>query len=49
MTNERLLTKIGQWEIFHKGVQEYLDMGHAEPVPATRLTALVRPPYAWSC
>ena len=42
MTNERLLTKIDQWEIFHKGVQEYLDMSHAEPVPATRLTAIVR-------
>ena len=42
MTNERSLTRIDQWEIFHKGVQEYLDMGHAEPVPATRLTALVR-------
>ena len=42
ITNEKSLTKIDQWEIFHKRVQEYLDMGHAEPVPATHLTALVR-------
>ena len=42
ITNEKSLTKIDQWEIFHKGVQEYLDMGHAEPVLATCLIPLVR-------
>ena len=34
LTNEKSLIKIGQWEAFHMGVQEYIDMNHAEPVPA---------------
>ena len=41
LTNEKSLIKVGQWEAFHMGVQEYIDMDHAEPVPAARLSAPV--------
>ena len=38
LSNERSLCKVGQWETFHQGVQKYLDLGHAELVPARELT-----------
>ena len=38
LSNERSLHKVEQWETFHQGVQDYLDLGHAELVPARDLT-----------
>ena len=32
------MCKVEQWETFHQGVQEYLDLGHAELVSARDLT-----------
>ncbi len=34
-SNERSISRRGQWEAFQSVIQEYLDMGHAEPVPTT--------------
>ena len=40
-SNERSISLKGNWETFQGVIQEYLDLGHAEPVPAS---ALSRPP-----
>lgn len=37
LQNERALRKKGTWTQFAQGVQEYIDMGHAEPVPEQEL------------
>ena len=38
LANERLLKDpICKWEAFHRGVQEYLDLQHAEKVPASAM------------
>ncbi len=34
-SNERSISRRGQWEAFQSVIQEYLDMSHAEPVPTT--------------
>ena len=41
LTNEKSLTMVGQWEAFHMGVQEYIDMDYAVPVTAACLSAPV--------
>ena len=37
-SNERTLLRKGTWEPFQAVIQEYLDLGHAEPVPPHFLT-----------
>ena len=37
LQNENLLKRKGQWERFSFAVQEYGELGHAEPVPPKRL------------
>ena len=37
--NKRLLTRKGQWTSFHKGLDEYRVLGHAELVPASEFSS----------
>ena len=37
VSNERALMRKGTWEAFQKVIQEYLDLGHAQPVPPSSL------------
>ena len=37
VSNERALMRKGTWEAFQKVIQEYLDLGHAQPVPSSSL------------
>ena len=36
--NERSILRKGTWKAFQAVVQEYLDLGHAEPVPDSQMT-----------
>ena len=38
LSNEKSLRRTGQWEAFHMGVQEYIDLIHAEVVPLCDLS-----------
>ena len=40
LQNEKLLERKGQWECFSSAVQEYGELGHAEPVPPKDLLRL---------
>ena len=37
-SNERSLKRKNQWDSFHQGVGEYLELGHAEKVPSQELS-----------
>ena len=39
--NERSIIKKGTWKAFQAVVQEYLDLGHAQPVPAETLSSSI--------
>ena len=39
-TNERSIIKMGTWKAFQEVIQEYLDLGHAEPVTSDSVTNL---------
>ena len=43
-SNEKSVSRKGKWAAFQQVVQEYLDLGHAEPVSSASLS---NPPNQW--